>query len=157
MALRPPQTSEGNPTNVRAVVAPVSVAGYDGTTLLMVPCLAGARKLPTEWPLTPSMVTALAAAFPAVDIPGEVRKAVLWMATGGSRHKKTYAGMPEFFRKWMTTAQDRAVAREATAAQRAQGGYQRPMNAAEHRQSEIAQKLDRARRDAALHALKGDK
>jgi len=61
---------------------------------------------PREWGLRESLVREFQAAYPAVDILAEARKALAWIVSNPSK-KKTFHGMPSFLNRWMGKVQDR--------------------------------------------------
>lgn len=62
----------------------------------------GAKK----WPLTQEKLDEWIQAFPGVDVKLELRKAIQWLKDNPSK-AKTYRGLPAFFGRWLSTAQDK--------------------------------------------------
>lgn len=62
----------------------------------------GAKK----WPLTQEKLDEWVQAFPGVDVKLELRKAIQWLKDNPSK-AKTYRGLPAFFGRWLSTAQDK--------------------------------------------------
>lgn len=102
-----------------------------GQTLFSVRCLAGAKRDPEEWNFTDDFARKLQEAFPGVDVIAEARKAALWTETNS---RKTFRGMPAYMRSWMAKAQDKA----------GRLPFHRPMNNAEHRLAEQAERVRQA-------------
>lgn len=69
--------------------------------LLTFPCVKG-----EEWGLTQAKLDEWTAAFPAVDVLGECRKALQWVRDNSTR-MKTRSGMPAFLNRWLTKEQNR--------------------------------------------------
>lgn len=67
-------------------------------------------KGPTEWPLTAVKLREFSEAFPALDVLGEFRKALLWCQNNPAK-RKTFRGMPSFLGKWLGYAQDHGAGR----------------------------------------------
>lgn len=70
-----------------------------------------------DWQLPGDLRATLAAAFPAVDLDGELAKAAAWCATEPSR-RKTAAGMGRFLRGWLGRAKPASVDAGLTFAER---------------------------------------
>lgn len=64
---------------------------------------------PKTWQLTEAQIAKWSATFPAVDVPGECRKAHGWIEAN-PRRRKTARGMPKFLFGWLERAQNRAPA-----------------------------------------------
>ena len=63
------------------------------------------------WTLTQAQIEAWQADFPALDVPGELRRAHAWCTANPAR-RKTAAGLPRFLVAWLLRAQtDRASTR----------------------------------------------
>jgi hypothetical protein len=58
------------------------------------------------WPLTQTQIDDWRTAFPAVDVLGECRKALAWIAANPQK-RKTYRGVPNFLFSWLDRAQNR--------------------------------------------------
>lgn len=71
--------------------------------LYQVPCAGSGAK---TWPLTQAKMDEWVEAFPGVDVPAELRKAIQWLKDNPNR-SKTARGMPAFFGRWLGNAQDR--------------------------------------------------
>jgi hypothetical protein len=67
-----------------------------------------------QWPLTEAKLQELAAAFPALDVLGECRKALAWVQQSPDR-RKTAKGMGRFLFGWAERAQNRGAAAPAAA------------------------------------------
>jgi hypothetical protein len=59
-----------------------------------------------EWALKASELANLRKAFPAIDVPAEMRKAWTWVNANPS-NRKTPNGMSNFLFRWLSNAQDR--------------------------------------------------
>jgi hypothetical protein len=57
------------------------------------------------WALTAAKVSELRAAFPALDVMAECRKALAWLQSNPER-RKTDRGMPRFLFNWMSRSQN---------------------------------------------------
>lgn len=75
--------------------------------LLTFPVVGGSLK---EWPLTRKQVSEFESAFPALDVAGECRKALVWVRSD-ERRRKTARGMQRFLFGWLQRAQDYGGAR----------------------------------------------
>jgi len=71
--------------------------------LLEIPCVGMG---PKTYPITQAFVDDLSAAYPAVDVLAECRKALMW-SKANPKMQKTHAGMARFLNQWMSRAQDR--------------------------------------------------
>jgi hypothetical protein len=71
--------------------------------LIVFSCVGTGAK---EWRLMQGQVTTWSAAFPALDIPAECRRARAWLDANQSR-RKTARGMPSFLVAWFNRAVDR--------------------------------------------------
>jgi hypothetical protein len=71
--------------------------------ILTFPCVGTAAK---EWHLNPEKLAEWQAAFPAVDILAECRRALQWLLDNPTR-RKTAAGMTRFIGSWLGRANDR--------------------------------------------------
>jgi hypothetical protein len=67
------------------------------------PCLGSEV---ARWPLVRSMADLYQAAYPAVDIAIEAKRALAWVLSNPLR-RKTYAGMGRYLHAWMSRCQDR--------------------------------------------------
>lgn len=63
---------------------------------------------PATWSADAEFLESISAAFPLVDVDGELLKAHAWIKTNLTK-RKTYTGYPEFFRKWCSRQQDRGT------------------------------------------------
>lgn len=70
--------------------------------LLTFPCDGRQR----TWGLTKPQAQEILAAFPTLDVPGECRKALLWIQSNPGK-RKTAKGMMQFLFNWMSNAQNR--------------------------------------------------
>lgn len=68
---------------------------------------------PREWTLTQAKLDQWTEAYPGVDVPGEMRKAVQW--TDAATKRKTARGMPRFLVNWLNRATDNGRGQKATA------------------------------------------
>ena len=75
--------------------------------LLVFPCVRGRKSQGTEWPLTEAYHRELAETFAGVNVLAEAKKALAWSRANPSK-RKTFDGMPEFLRRWMSRNQNRA-------------------------------------------------
>jgi hypothetical protein len=80
----------------------VSLPAADDPVLETIPLVSG-----SEYPITASVVATLAAAYPAVDVRQEIRKAKAWCVTN-PKHRKTAAGVMRFLNGWIGRAQNSA-------------------------------------------------
>jgi hypothetical protein len=80
--------------------------------ILIFPTIAAKKTHSTEWRLHQSYIDELAAAFTAVDVVAECRKALLWV-NAKPANKKTAGGMREFLMRWMSNQQNRGGNRGA--------------------------------------------
>ncbi len=71
--------------------------------LYLVPCSGTGAK---TWPLTQAKLDEWTQAFPAVDVKAELRKAIQWLKDNPA-NAKTFRGMPAYFGRWLSKAQDR--------------------------------------------------
>lgn len=88
------------------VPAPVPVSTPEGVQgeVLSIPLADG-----SEYAVTDAEVAELRAAFPRVDVVGEIRKARAW-ALANPPKRKTRRGTPKFLNSWMGGATERAPA-----------------------------------------------
>lgn len=106
------------------VPAPVSVSTPEGVQgeVLSIPLADG-----SEYAVTDAEVAELRAAFPRVDVVGEIRKARAW-ALANPPKRKTRRGTPKFLNSWMGGATERAPAQVVQIQQPvAAGGGRRPL------------------------------
>ncbi|WP_433897378.1 hypothetical protein [Stenotrophomonas geniculata] len=106
------------------VPAPVPVSNPEGVQgeVLSIPLADG-----SEYAVTDAEVAELRAAFPRVDVVGEIRKARAW-ALANPPKRKTRRGTPKFLNSWMGGATERAPAQVVQIQQPvAAGGGRRPL------------------------------
>lgn len=106
------------------VPAPVPVSTPEGVqgVVLSIPLADG-----SEYAVTDAEVAELRAAFPRVDVVGEIRKARAW-ALANPPKRKTRRGTPKFLNSWMGGATERAPAQVVQIQQPvAAGGGRRPL------------------------------
>lgn len=106
------------------VPAPVPVSTPEGMQgeVLAIPLADG-----SEYAVTDAEVAELRAAFPRVDVVGEIRKARAW-ALANPPKRKTRRGTPKFLNSWMGGATERAPAQVVQIQQPvAAGGGRRPL------------------------------
>lgn len=106
------------------VPAPVPVSTPEGVQgeVLSIPLADG-----SEYAVTDAEVAELRAAFPRVDVVGEIRKARAW-ALANPPKRKTRRGTPKFLNSWMGGATERAPAQVVQIQQPvAAGGGRRPL------------------------------
>ena len=58
-----------------------------------------------EWHLTAAKVAEYQATYPALDVPGECRKALQWVRDNPAK-RKTAGGMPKYLNGWLARAQN---------------------------------------------------
>lgn len=68
---------------------------------------------PKAWPLTQAKMDEWAEAFPGVDLKSELRKSIQWLKDNPTKGK-TARGMPAYFGRWLSNAQDRNPGTGAT-------------------------------------------
>lgn len=106
------------------VPAPAPVSTPEGVQgeVLSIPLADG-----SEYAVTDAEVAELRAAFPRVDVVGEIRKARAW-ALANPPKRKTRRGTPKFLNSWMGGATERAPAQVVQIQQPvAAGGGRRPL------------------------------
>jgi hypothetical protein len=91
-----PATPAGSP--VPGLPGPVPLNG--GAVVALVPALQGAQV-----PISQSQVDEWAKAYPAVDVPLEIRRAIAWLNASPTR-LKTPRGVPRFLVSWFGRTQD---------------------------------------------------
>jgi hypothetical protein len=74
-----------------------------GLTLLTLPCVGTG---PAEFPVRESLVLEWTAAYPGVDVLGELRKAIQWCGDNPTK-RKTYRGARKFLGGWLAREQDK--------------------------------------------------
>lgn len=92
-------TTEPEETGSRGNAPPPDV-------VLTIPCLPGKKSGPKEWHLTAAKVAEYAESFPGIDVLCECKKARQWCIDNAAK-RKTWAGMPAFLARWLTSAQNR--------------------------------------------------
>lgn len=107
-----PSSGSANPPEPNpAQPAPAAVSeATEEQPILTFPCDGKER----TWHLTQRIVSDLSGAYPALDVLGEARKALLWVNADPAR-KKTAKGMLRFLAGWMGRAQDRGAGRTPVA------------------------------------------
>lgn len=81
------------------LVPPRKVAAAPESALIVFPTAGNV----TEWHLTQTLVDLYKTAYPAVDIIGECRKALVWV---NCNNQKTSRGMKRFLNTWLSKAQN---------------------------------------------------
>jgi hypothetical protein len=71
-------------------------------------------KGPKEWSLTAEKLAEYVEAFPALDVRGEIRRALQWILDNPTR-KKTAKGMPAYLTRWLGKAQNQGQGRNQQA------------------------------------------
>jgi hypothetical protein len=71
--------------------------------LYQVPCSGTGTK---TWALTQEKLDEWLEAFPGIDVKLELRKSIQWLKDNPTKIK-THRGMPAFFGRWLSNAQDR--------------------------------------------------
>jgi len=76
--------------------------------LFNVPCLGKGRAKGegNKFPVARQFVEQLEQAYPAVDVPGEILRAIAW-CIANPRKIKTYGGVPRFLNSWMERTQNK--------------------------------------------------
>lgn len=106
------------------VPAPVPVSTPEGMQgeVLAIPLADG-----SEYAVTDTELAEFRAAYPRVDVVGEIRKARAW-AMANPQNRKTRRGTPKFINGWLGRATERAPAQVVQIQQQvAAGGGRRPL------------------------------
>jgi hypothetical protein len=69
---------------------------------LTLPCVGKGLK---DYPVTEAQLAEWRAAYPGVDVAGELRRARAWLVANKTK-RKTYRGVPAFLVRWLGKAQD---------------------------------------------------
>jgi hypothetical protein len=83
------------------------------------PCIKSKSTESNVWALTPDLLERFKETFPAVKIEAECRKAHAWIMANFAK-RKTFSGMEDYLRRWLTKEQNRAVSRQSDAQSREQ-------------------------------------
>lgn len=99
------QGSDAAASPPASAAAPVAPPAPAAKVVLEFPCIAGKRLKAHTWALVQTHIDELTQTFPAVDVPGECRKALTWVRAN-PLNKKTADRMGDFLFRWMKREQN---------------------------------------------------